>query len=117
LNNKQSYYLSLRQTQRTIRTDAQAWQPWVVFFLRSLASQVIRLQEKVTHEKLVLAALPALSLLIFELTKKQGRITINDVVLVSDVNRNTIKTHLRKLTQPGQIRQQGAGRGVWYGLA
>jgi predicted HTH transcriptional regulator len=71
----------------------------------------------VTHEKLVLAALPALSLLIINFAKKQGRITINDVVLASDANRNTIKTHLRKLTQSGQIKQQGAGRGVWYGLA
>jgi Fic family protein len=116
-NELRSYYLSLRQTQGTIRTDAPAWQPWVLFFLRSLASQVIRLEEKVTHEKLVLAALPALSLLILDLAKKQGRITINDVVLASDANRNTIKTHLRKLTQSGQIKQQVAGRGVWYGLA
>jgi Fic family protein len=115
--NKQSYYLALRQTQGTIRTDAPAWQPWVLFFLRSLASQVMGLEEKVTHEKLVLAALPALSLLIIDLAKKQGRITINDVVLASDANRNTIKTHLRKLTQSGQIKQRGAGRGAWYGLA
>jgi hypothetical protein len=67
--NKQSYYLSLRQTQGTISTDTPAWQPWVLFFLRSLASQVMRLEEKVTHEKLVLAALPALSLLIIDLAK------------------------------------------------
>jgi hypothetical protein len=81
--NKQSYDLVLRQTQGPIRTDHPAWQPWVLFFLRSLASQVIRLEEKVRHEKLVLAALPALSLLMIDLAKKQGRITINDVVLSS----------------------------------
>ena len=115
--NKQSYYLSLRQTQGTIRTDAPAWRPWVLFFLRSLASQVLHLEAKVTHEKLVLAALPALSLLIIDLAKKQGRITIQEVVLASEANRNTIKTHLRKLTQSGQIQRHVAGRGVWYGLS
>ncbi len=114
--NKQAYYLALRQTQGTIRTDVPTWQPWVLFFLRSLSSQVIRLEEKISHERLVLAALPVLSLLIIELAKSQGRITINDVVLASQANRNTIKIHLRKLTHSGLIKQHGAGRGVWYGL-
>jgi Fic family protein len=35
--NKQAYYLALRQTQGTIRTATPNWQPWLVFFLRSLA--------------------------------------------------------------------------------
>ena len=39
--NKEAYYLALRQTQGTIRTDAPDWQPWLVFFLRSLAEQVL----------------------------------------------------------------------------
>lgn len=113
--NKQAYYLALRQTQGTIRTDSPNWQPWILFFLRSLSSQVIRLEEKVTHEKLVLAALPALSLHIIELAQRQGRVTINEIVLASGANRNTIKAHLRKLVHAGQIQQYGAGRGVWYG--
>jgi Fic family protein len=115
--NKQAYYLALRQTQGTIRTPSPAWQPWLMFFLRSLASQVTRLEEKIMHERLVLAAMPTLSLLIVDLVRKQGRITINDVVLASNANRNTIKTHLRKLAVAGQIKQHGAGRGVWYGLS
>ena len=115
--NKQAYYLALRQTQGTIRQTSPQWQPWVLFFLRSLASHVIRLEEKVTHEKLILAALPVLSLQIIELIQKQGRITMNEIVVASGVNRNTIKVHLRKLVQAGQIKQHGAGRGVWYGMA
>ena len=34
---KEAYYLALRQTQGTICSDAPNWQPWLVFFLRSLA--------------------------------------------------------------------------------
>jgi Fic family protein len=30
--NKESYYLALRQTQGTIRTQAPNWQPWLLFF-------------------------------------------------------------------------------------
>lgn len=115
--NKQAYYISLRQTQGTIRTDSPNWQPWIVFFLRSLLSQVIALEKKVAHEKMVLAALPALSLAILELTKNIGRVTVNEIVTATGANRNTVKAHLQKLVQAGQIKQYGAGRGVWYSLS
>jgi hypothetical protein len=51
------YYLALRQTQGTIPTEAPNWQPWLLFFLRSLAEQVRRLNRKIERENLVLAAL------------------------------------------------------------
>jgi Fic family protein len=44
---KEAYYLALRQTQETIRTEAPNWQPWVGYFLRSLAEQVRRLETKI----------------------------------------------------------------------
>ena len=44
---KEGYYLALRQTQRTIRADEPDWQPWVVFFLRALQQQMMRLARKV----------------------------------------------------------------------
>ncbi len=53
-SNKEAYYLALRQTQGTIRTDTPNWQPWLVFFLHSLAEQVRRLEKKVEREKIVL---------------------------------------------------------------
>jgi hypothetical protein len=59
---KEAYYLGLRQTQGTIRTEAPNWQPWLMFFLRSLAEQVRRLEKKVEREKIVLAAMPELQL-------------------------------------------------------
>ncbi len=38
--NKEAYCRALRQTQATIRTEAPNRQPWLMFFLRSLAEQV-----------------------------------------------------------------------------
>ncbi len=52
---KEAYYLALRQTQGTIRTESPNWQPWLVFFLHSLTEQVRRLKKKVERENLVLA--------------------------------------------------------------
>ncbi len=114
--NKESYYLALRQTQGTIRTQAPNWQPWLVFFLRSLAEQVRRLERKVEREKIVLATLPELSLQIVEFAREHGRVTMADAVKLTEANRNTLKQHFRNLVTKGHLQQQGSGRGVWYGL-
>jgi len=114
--NKEAYYLALRQTQGTIRTEAPNWQPWLVFFLRSLAEQVRRLEKKVEREKLVLASLPELSLQIVEFAREHGRVTIGDVIKLTGASRNTLKAHFRNLVECGHLSQQGSGRGVWYEL-
>jgi Fic family protein len=112
--NKEAYYLALRQTQGSIRTDSPNWQPWLVFFLRSLAEQVRRLEKKVEREKLVLATLPDLSLQIVEFAREHGRITIGDAIRLTGASRNTLKQHFRNLVERNHLHQQGSGRGVWY---
>ncbi|MDG0023340.1 Fic family protein [Trinickia sp. Y13] len=114
--NKEAYYLALRQTQGTIRTDAPNWQPWLLFFLRSLAEQVRRLEKKVEREKIVLAALPALSLQIVEFAREHGRVTMAEAIKLTGSNRNTLKLHFRVLIERGHLEQHGSGRGVWYGM-
>jgi Fic family protein len=115
--NKESYYLSLRRTQGTIRTDAPDWNPWLEFFLRALQSQKQRLEKKMERERVMLAALPELSVLILELAREHGRVTVAEAVRVSGASRNTIKDHLKALVEQGHLVLHGAGRGAWYGLA
>jgi Fic family protein len=115
-SNKEAYYLALRQTQGTIRTDTPNWQPWLVFFLHSLAEQVRRLEKKVEREKIVLATLPDLSMQIVEFAREHGRVTIGDAIKFTGVSRNTLKQHFRNLVERGHLSQQGSGRGVWYDL-
>ena len=113
---KEEYYLALRQTQGTIRTDVPDWQPWLIFFLRALAEQMRRLNRKVERERLVLAALPELSLQIVEFAREHGRITMGDAIRLTDGNRNTLKQHFRALVERGHLSLHGSGRGVWYEL-
>ena len=114
--NKEAYYLALRQTQGTIRTEVPNWQPWLVFFLHALAEQVQRLQKKVEREKLVLAAIPELSLQIVEFAREHGRVTMGAAIKSTGASRNTLKQHFRTLVERGYLNQHGGGRGVWYEL-
>jgi Fic family protein len=113
---KEGYYLALRQTQVSIRTDAPNWQPWVSFFLRALQQQMKRLAKKVEREKIVLAALPELSLRIIEHAREHGRVTISDIVKLTGTSRNTLKQHFRQLVALGHLALHGGGRGAWYAL-
>lgn len=114
--NKEAYYLALRQTQGTIRTETPNWQPWLLFFLRSLAEQVRRLNKKVERERLVLAPLPELSVQIVEFAREHGRVTMGDVIRLTGASRNTLKQHFRAMVEQGHLDQHGDGRGVWYKL-
>jgi Fic family protein len=114
--NKEAYYLALRQTQGTIRTEAPAWEPWLLFFLRALAEQVRRLQKKVEREKIVLATLPTLALQVVEFAREHGRVTMGDAIKLTGASRNTLKQHFRALVERGHLKLQGSGRGVWYEL-
>lgn len=114
---KEGYYLALRRTQGTIRTDAPDWNPWLEFFLKALRHQKQRLERKMERERVMLAAMPELSVLILELAREHGRVTMAEAVRVSGASRNTIKEHLRALVEQGHLVLHGAGRGAWYGLA
>lgn len=114
--NKEAYYLALRQTQSTIRTESPNWQPWLVFFFRALAERVRRLEKKVEREKVVLAAMPELQLQIVEFAREHGRITIGEAIKLTATSRNTLKQHFRALVERGVLNLNGSGRGVWYEL-
>jgi Fic family protein len=114
--NKEGYYLALRQTQGTIRTENPDWQPWMRYFLRILTQQTRNLAEKVEREKILLSNLPELSIQILDHARQHGRVTMADMVTLSDANRNTIKKHFKALLEKGHLVLRGKGRGSWYEL-
>src|SRR5271154_3772412 len=96
---KEGYYLALRQTQGTIRTDSPNWQPWLAFFMRALQQQMRRLAVKVEREKIVLADLPELAVKILDYARDQGRVTMRDMVRATGASGNTLKVHFRNLVE------------------
>jgi len=115
-NNKEGYYLGLRQTQTTIRTDAPDWQPWLLFFMRALQQQKRRLAVKVEREKHSLATLSELAVKILDYVRDQGRVTTRDMVREEGASPNTLKATFTSLVKKGLLVRHGAGRSTWYGL-
>ncbi|WP_150005023.1 Fic family protein [Iodidimonas muriae] len=114
---KEDYYRTLRRTQGTLRSDAPDWQPWLDYFLGALRGQKRVLDEKIRREKILLESLPPLSLEILDIARTQGRVTVAEAAQITGTSRNTVKDHLKALTESGHLARHGAGRGTWYALA
>lgn len=111
---KENYYASLRKTQGTIRTDTPDWQPWIVYFLKALQKQKKQLEKKIEREQIVIDSLPELSIQILEYAKDRDKITIGQIVKLTQANRNTIKKHLQSLVLANHLVRSGTGKGTWY---
>jgi len=113
---KDAYYLALQRTQRTLQKKSIQWNPWLLFFLQTLKKQKDHLFRKIQNEAL-LAPLPALSTKLLQIIKEHGRLTVAQAVTLTQANRNTIKAHLKQLTEQKRIVLHGKNRGSWYTLS
>ncbi|MFK7845909.1 MAG: Fic family protein [Rhodothermales bacterium] len=116
-HNKEGYYLALRQTQGTIRSASPDWQPWLMFFARTLQQQKRRLAAKVEREQKAMTDLPELAILILDYAREHGRVTNRDIARETGASPNTIKAIFRSLTDKSMLVQHGGGRSTWYGLS
>lgn len=114
---KDGYYLSLQRTQSSLFGENPDWNPWIVFFLRSLKRQKSRLEYKVKREKLMQRSYTPLATAILELAHDHGRVTISDIVNATGGNRNTIKNNLKELVHDGVLELHGRGKNSWYTLS
>jgi len=114
--NKEGYYMALRQTQGTIEGESPDWQPWLMFFLRALQQQKRRLEDKVERERRAQTELPDLAIRILDYARDHGRVTTRDMVREHGASPNTTKATFASLVAKGLLVRHGAGRSTWYGL-
>ena len=114
-HNKDSYYLALRRTQGTLDSDAPDWEPWLLFFLRSLKRQKDRLAAKIARAPSWEDLRPD-ALAILEQARAAGRITTGQAEKLTGAPRPTVKARLGELVKRGLLTRRGQGRGAWYGL-
>lgn len=114
-HNKERYYIALRETQQSLRTEAPNWQPWFLFFMRALQQQKRRLADKIERERNNLV-LSELAVLILDYVRAQGRVTTRDMVRETGASPNTLKTTFGTLVDKRLLVRYGGGRSTWYGL-
>ncbi|NLE05082.1 MAG: Fic family protein [Crenarchaeota archaeon] len=112
-DNKEGYYRALRQTQMTLTTSPD-YEHWLMFYLRTMQKQKLRLEHKVGTDIAKMTYLPELSAKIMEIAKGQERITISEVIEKTGANPNTVKKHLAELVSDGYLVKHGKTRGAWY---
>ncbi len=71
---------------------------------------------KIEREKLMVVALPSLSVEIVEYVRQHGRATMGEIIRLTGASRNTLKGHLAQLVEKRHLAQHGAGKGSWYAL-
>ena len=112
--NKEGYYLALRRTQGTLAKESPDFDPWLRFFLRSLKNQKDSLSAKIAREPQAEGLHPDALKILVE-ARKNGRITTGEAEKLTSAPRPTVKTRLSELVKRGLLKQQGQGRGSWYG--
>jgi Fic family protein len=112
-DNKDQYYVALRNAQAEDDDSNSALTEWITFFLECLIKQKNVLAMKIERENL-LNKLPRLSEEIISLLKEQGRLSLKEIVTLTKANRNTVKSHLFKLVKDSKIKKNGVGKGTYY---
>ena len=113
--NKDQYYLALRQAQGTFNSDDTKLGVWLEFFLSTLKAQKDILSRKLEREQ-ILTPLPVVAEQLMEIARGQGRVTVREAEKITGVSRNTIKFHIQKLVSEGLLKRHGVRKGTWYSL-
>lgn len=117
-DNKEGYYRALRQTQTTLKNDKPDYESWLIFFLKSLQKQKIRLEYKLNEKgiKTENNYLTELEMLIIKYFKRNETGTNSALLEFTESNRNTLKKAISSLVSKGYLIQHSKGRGTWYSM-
>ena len=111
--NKQAYYVALRQSQLAMRADPAAFAPWLLFILGALRAQQRALEAKLQVER-ALMELSSLQQRIADFIATNGRATSTDISKSLDVPSRAVRYHLAILIDRRIIAGRGAKRGRYY---
>lgn len=113
-DNKGQYYVALRQTQGTLKTDADL-NPWLHFFLKIIHQQTRYLSEKILPKKS--GTFTAFEDKVFGLIQTHQPVTIGFLERESSIKRVTLKTILARLKEQGFIEMSGTKKGSYYSIS
>ena len=119
-HNKEAYYLALRRTQTSFGEERADWEPWMLFFLRSLKSQTGRLRQRLEASEISTAGsaipddLSPLAGRLLQLLTSRETLSVSEAAEALEANRHTLKDKFAELVENGCAELRGKGRGAHY---
>lgn len=112
-DNKPDYYLALRQSQKTFKTDEETIIPWLEFFLEVTYQQAKIANELLSTEHIEKLLSPA-QLKVWQYMQSRPEVTPKELSEALDIPRGTIGQVLTRLMTLKRIERLGLGRGTRY---
>jgi Fic family protein len=112
-DNKPDYYLALRKSQKTFKTDKQDIVPWLDFFLTILLHQSQMAIGLLTAENIETLLSPK-QLAVWEYLQTVDETTPQEIAEKAHVARPTVNQVLNKLLEMKKIERIGEGAGIRY---
>lgn len=113
-DNKSEYYVALRQSQKTFRTDSENIIPWLSFFLKIILEQSKRAIRLLSEEE-VGKLLSSQQQIVWNFILKSGaEVTPMEIFNNTNIPRPTINQALVKLLRLKRIERIGLGRATRY---
>lgn len=113
-DNKPEYYVVLRQSQKTLRTEKENIVPWLTFFFKILLEQSRQAITLLSKEEVSKLLSPQQKLIWNFMKNMRGEITPLEIHKVTKIPRPTINQALTRLLKLKWIDKVGLGRGTRY---
>ena len=110
---KDEYYIALRKSQETFKTDHDTIAPWLNFFLAVVKEQATKALVYLEEEK-VEDTLSAKQYEVWKYISSVNEASRSDIVKETNVGMPTVKQALDRLLELGKVKRIGRGRGTRY---
>jgi predicted HTH transcriptional regulator len=112
--NKIDYYLALRNSQKTFRSDDENLSPWMKFFMNVLYNQVQQALELISEKEVAKLLSPQQQKVWEYISTLENEFTPREIEEETKIPRPTISQVLEKLLKLKWIERRGLGRGTRY---
>lgn len=110
---KDEYYIALRKSQETFRTEQETMTPWLNFFLAVVHEQATKALVYLQQENIEDTLSPK-QYEIWKFISDVGEASPREVVNATDIVMSTVRQGLERLLELGKVKRIGRGRGTRY---
>jgi len=110
---KDEYYIALRTSQETFKTDHSTIVPWLNFFLSVVKKQAVKALSYLEEEK-VEDLLSPKQYEVWKHLSSVGEAAPGEIVTATGVALGTVRQALNRLVELGKVKRIGRGRGTRY---